>query len=92
VDGGGNFDSNPMFITPINPSKAPTTKGNLRLESESPAVDSGDNAFVIDIPSDLDSAPRIIDGDMDGTPKVDMGAYEYQIPYIYNEYIPFIIR
>lgn len=69
VDGGGNIDTNPMFITPVNPSSAPTTSGNLRLQSGSPAINAGKNEFVT-VSTDLDGNNRIL-GCI-----VDMGAFE----------------
>jgi hypothetical protein len=69
VDGGGNIDADPMFITPIDPSTAPTTAGNLRLQTGSPAVNAGNNSFIT-VPTDLDGNERIIGC------SVDMGAYE----------------
>lgn len=69
-----------------------TKVGNLRLQRGSPAIDAGDNFFVAGVDNDLDGEPRIVDGDSDGTPSVDMGAYEYQIPYKYDDYLPMIFR
>ncbi|MGB2705541.1 MAG: right-handed parallel beta-helix repeat-containing protein, partial [Candidatus Omnitrophota bacterium] len=71
---------------------AGTADDNLRLLWGSPCIDAGDNNSVpadsIDldndgntaepIPWDLDSNPRIVDGNDDGNPVVDMGAYEYE--------------
>jgi predicted outer membrane repeat protein len=74
-DGGGNIDEAPLFIEPIFHTTAPTTTGNLRLLSNSPAIDNGDNSFV-SVLFDLDNEPRIKDGNADGTATVDMGAYE----------------
>jgi len=91
VDDGGNIDTDPLFITPISPTTAPTTTGNLRLQSNSPAIDVGKNDFVT-VPTDLDGEPRVVDGNGDLTATVDMGAYEYQIPYKYDGYLPFIYR
>jgi predicted outer membrane repeat protein len=88
IDGGGNIDENPMFVEPIDPFTAPITDGNLRLQTGSPAIDAGDNTFAAGVLTDLDGEPRIVDGDMDGTPTVDMGAYETQIYY----YLPLIIN
>ncbi len=88
VDGGDNIDISPKFVTPIDPAIAPTTSGNLRLKSSSPAIDVGSNSFVTDVPTDLDGEPRIVDGDFDGTPTVDMGAYEFGDV----TYIPLIFR
>ena len=92
VDGGGNIDEDPMFVTPIDPSTAPTTAGNLRLQTGSPAIDEGDNIFAAGVLTDLDGEPRIIDGNLDGTPTVDMGAYETPIDYPYDNYLPLIFR
>jgi hypothetical protein len=47
-------------------------KGDLHLQSDSPAIDAGDNAVVADVLTDLDGNPRIACG------VVDMGAYERQ--------------
>ena len=58
--------------------EAPTTAGDLRLWTGSPAIDTGDNQYVTPIATDLDGKPRIIDGDGDGDATVDMGAYEYE--------------
>lgn len=69
VDGGSNIDTNPIFITPVDPSTAPTTTGNLRLQIGSPAINAGKNSFVT-VGKDLDGNNRIIGCN------VDMGAYE----------------
>ena len=75
VDGGGNIDSDPLFVEPVYPAGAPTTIGDLHLGADSPAIDAGDNQYVTGIPTDLDGDPRISGG------TVDMGAYEYQFFY-----------
>ncbi|MCP4539001.1 MAG: hypothetical protein GY832_17840, partial [Chloroflexi bacterium] len=79
VDGGGNLDTDPWFVTPVSPTTAPTTTGNLRLQSVSPAIDVGDNQYITTT-TDLDGNPRVADGDWSNTATVDMGAYEYQQP------------
>ncbi len=78
----GNFDgTNPLnapdFIAPLDPASAPSPAGDLRLQPSSPAIDRGDNTGVGDL-YDLDSLPRIRDGDMDGSATVDLGAFEFQ--------------
>ncbi|ELR98853.1 choice-of-anchor Q domain-containing protein [Gloeocapsa sp. PCC 73106] len=64
-DGDNNLDDNPQFIDPDN--------DNYRLESNSPAIDVGDNELVtLDI--DLDGNTRVFNG------IVDLGAYEFSLP------------
>jgi len=86
VDGGNNIDQEPLFVLPVDPSTAPTTTGDLRLQSGSPAIDMGNNDFITGVDTDLDGNNRIMGA------HVDMGAYEYQIPYKYDRYLPFIYR
>jgi hypothetical protein len=47
--------------------------GNLRLQSNSPCINAGDNAYATST-TDLGGNPRIVGG------TVDIGAYEYQTP------------
>jgi len=83
IDGGGNLYSDPDFVREPNPGPdgdwdgVDDDYGDLRLGASSPAIDSGTNSAV-SLPTDLDGDPRIVDGDMDGTATVDMGAYEFQ--------------
>ena len=81
INGGGNIDTNPMFIEPNDPSEAPATEGNYRLQPGSPAINAGNNAFVTE-PKDLGGNGRILAG------TVDMGAYEL-MPI---SFMPLIIR
>jgi len=75
TDGGNNLDADPLFVTPVDPSTAPTTAGDLHLQAGSQAIDAGDND---ECPaSDLDGNLRPIDGDGDDSEICDMGAYEY---------------
>ena len=60
----------------MNPSSAPTIKGNLRLSIYSPAIDVGNNDYMTGVHTDIDGRDRVQDGDGDGTEFVDMGAYE----------------
>jgi len=89
---GGNIDQDPIFLLPVNPATATSTAGNLRLQSSSPAIDKGFNDHVSGVLTDLDGEARIVAGPGYITPTVDMGAYEYQIPYKYDGYLPFIYR
>lgn len=62
TDGGNNLDADPLFVD------APGN--NLRLQTGSPAVDTGDNSAPNLPATDLDGNARVIGA------AVDMGAYE----------------
>jgi hypothetical protein len=61
--GSGNITSAPLFVDQAG--------GNLRLQSNSPCIDAGNNASAAGS-TDLDGHPRIQDG------VGDIGAYEFQ--------------
>jgi hypothetical protein len=63
TNGNGNISLEPMFVD--------RTNGNLRLQSNSPCINSGEKSLVTTA-TDLDGNPRIVNG------IVDMGAFEYQ--------------
>jgi hypothetical protein len=65
TNGVGNITDAPLFVD--------YTGGNLRLQSNSPCINAGFNAYAPG-PTDLDGLPRIISG------TVDIGAYEFQGP------------
>ena len=77
--GEGNINVDPLFADPDGPDGNPDTfeDNDYRLATGSPCVDTGDNAAVTTT-TDLAGNPRIVDGDLDGTPTVDMGVYECQ--------------
>jgi hypothetical protein len=59
----GNFSAEPAFVD--------LAGGDFRLRTNSPCINSGDNAYVANSP-DLGNNPRIAGG------TVDVGAYEFQ--------------
>lgn len=75
IDGGGNINSDPLFVDADGPDNIPgTDDDNLRLNVGSPCIDTGD-ADVMFVPgdTDLDGHARVLCG------RVDMGAYEFGI-------------
>ena len=78
TDNGSNLDTDPLFITPIDPTTAPTsTSGDLRLTSNSPAVNAGDTASynnAMGPATDLADNVRVYNN------TIDMGAYE--VPFL----------
>jgi hypothetical protein len=62
TNGVGNITNAPLFVN--------VAAGNLRLQSTSPCINTGNNAFVTN-GTDLDGRLRIAGG------TVDMGAYEF---------------
>ena len=63
--GSGNTTNAPLFVN--------LTTDDFHLQSTSPCINSGNNAYMTNS-TDLDGNPRISGG------TVDMGAYEYQNP------------
>ncbi|MEN6308004.1 MAG: chitobiase/beta-hexosaminidase C-terminal domain-containing protein, partial [Anaerohalosphaeraceae bacterium] len=71
--GTGNINLYPLFVDAAN--------GDLRLQYDSPCIDAGNNASIpAGMTRDLAGNSRIADGNNDGLVRVDMGAYEINIP------------
>ena len=87
TDGGGNIDADPLFLDPDGADNVPgTLDDNLRLAGSSPAVDAGDNGWLI-ASTDLDYHVRRVDMPRSDTgvgsaPIVDMGAYEAHVLFV----------
>jgi predicted RecA/RadA family phage recombinase len=72
-DNGNNFDFNPQFSNPLNPSNEPSVGGNFRLGGNSEAIDSGNDE---DVPTDVET--DIVGNNRKSEFGVDIGAYERQ--------------
>ena len=64
---GNNINLDPLFIG----------SDNYHLQPSSPCIDAGNNSAPGLPSSDFEMDGRVVDGDSDGTPVVDMGADEY---------------
>jgi hypothetical protein len=72
IDGGRNLDRTPYYVTKgYNEFTGIMQQGDYHIRIHSPAVNTGFNYFVADIPTDLDRGERIL------YDYVDMGAYEF---------------
>jgi hypothetical protein len=93
--GIGNISADPCFVRPGHWNADDTwVEGDYHLRKEAECIDKGGNvnlpADTADLdgdanttellPWDLDRKPRLIDGDDDADPVVDMGAYEFWPP------------
>ena len=79
--GMGNINEDPLFMD--------AGSGDLHLRPGSPCIDAGTNT-PSNLPLyDFEGDPRIIDGDGDGEPVVDMGVDE---ALWHPVYLPLILR
>ena len=69
-----NIVGDPLFVN--------TPEGDFRLQPSSPCIDSGspDITGLILPDTDLEGLDRVVDGNSDGSPRIDIGCYEWQIP------------
>jgi hypothetical protein len=70
--GEGNIDADPLFSDPEH--------GDFHLVGASPCIDAGLDTAPYLPATDYEGDDRILDGDLDGTPTVDMGIDEAQEP------------
>jgi hypothetical protein len=77
--GAGNIALDPQFVDAPN--------GNYHLQAGSPCIDAGTSAGAPIVDFDGDSRP--LDGNLDGTPVVDIGADEFK-PY--QIYLPLTLK
>jgi hypothetical protein len=84
-DGDGNIDSYPFFVEPEN--------GDFHLRACSRCIDAGNNEADNLPETDFEGDDRIVDGDDDGTPIVDMGVDEVVdgLP-CWHVYLPVVLR
>jgi len=68
----GNISADPLFVNPA--------AVDYHLLQSSPSVDAGDNGAAASTTTDLDGDSRVLDGDGNGLPVVDMGADELPGP------------
>ncbi|GEM_PF-2446008 len=68
---GSNMSVDPLFVDPDN--------GDLHLKPPSPCIDAGNNTApgLPLLKKDMDGESRIMDGNGDGVPTVDIGADEF---------------
>ena len=71
-----NICGDPLFVNEV--------EGDFNLSTTSPCIDAGipDLSGLNLPPSDLAGMDRVVDGNGDGTPRIDIGCFEWQIPAV----------
>lgn len=64
----GNISADPRFVDAAG--------GNYRVQPDSPNIEAGENDTAGQPSTDLDRRARVLDGNADGIPRIDVGAYE----------------
>jgi hypothetical protein len=90
VDGAPHSDGEPNSNVCADPKlKGPIGDENVDQTGDSPTIDAGDNSLVHgDLTKDYAGDGRVLDGNGDGTSRVDMGADEYKPPTVEPEPTP----
>lgn len=80
--GTGTIALHPQFVRDPSPGSdaiwgtPDDDLGDLRLQPTSPCIDAGDPRTAAS-GLDMGAHPRLLDGDLDGTQRIDMGAHEF---------------
>ena len=80
LGGEGNIDEDPLFVSPDS--------GDYHLGPGSLCIDAGDNDAPFLPEQDYEGDARIVDGDGDGEPVVDMGVDEVRV----RVYLPLVLK
>ena len=76
--GATNLNVDPLFVDADGPDDTyGTMDDNVRLRANSPAIDSGVVQFAVCDDEDYVGTTRNLDGDYDGIPGCDRGAFEF---------------